>query len=404
MEPIDKLDKLPFGAVEAFRLAPVVTPALFGLAALMADLGLRGKSKTPLAIIAVAGAVLSGFLALSLWRGDADQAIVAGSVAVSGLGAALAVGVLLGTTIMALAGAHNDLAPDGTTRSSTLSHGEMYGLMLFATSGMLALGIANDFVTLFVALETLSIAVYAMTGIDRRRPRAAEGAMKYFVLGAFSSGFLLYGMSLVYGATGTMHLTSLARLDLTGPSTLASTGGVLILIGLLFKVAAVPFHAWSPDAYEGAPSQVTGFMSVGVKVAAFGAALRVCAALGQAGALSGGAAWTLWLVAALTIVVGNAGALSQRNPRRLLAYSSIAHSGYVLIGLVAVLRAFDREHPIAGPAMFEVGKDAAAGVLFYVIGYGAANATAFAVLSHLERDGKEIEDVGELAGLARAQP
>lgn len=405
MEP---MTSLPFGAHEAFRLAPIVVPALFGLVALLADLFMgRGASrtKTPLAIISVSGAALAAIGAISLWRGDVDQVQVAGSVAFSAFSAALAVAILLGSVIMAMAGAHHDQGPDGAVRPTTHAHGEFFGLLLFATSGMLALVVANDLVTFFVALETLSIAVYAMTGLDRRRARSAEGAMKYFVLGAFSSGFLLYGMSLLYGATGTLRLSDMAALrEVSQHSHLATTGAVLVLVGLLFKVAAVPFHAWSPDAYEGAPSAVTGFMSVGVKVAAFAGSMRLVAALGESHILGGGGAWALWVIAALTIIGGNAGALTQRNPRRLLAYSSIAHTGYVLIGLIALARSFDPEHPSSGPVMVDAGKDAVAGVLFYLLAYAAANATAFAVLAHLERDGKDIEDVGELAGLAKAQP
>lgn len=400
MEP---MTSLPFDGREVARAVPIAMPALFGVAALLLDLFLpRGRSKGPLAITAAAGAVVTAILALALWRGEAAAIQVAGSLSLSSFGAALSISILLAAAVIAFAAMHH---AEGEPNVATQAHGEFYALMLFGTSGMLALATANDMVTLFVALETLSIAVYAMTGIDRRRSRSAEGAMKYFVLGAFSSGFLLYGMSLLYGATGTMRLSEIADLALDARhANLAATGGMLVLVGLLFKVGAVPFHSWTPDAYEGAPSAVTGFMSVGVKVAAFGAALRVVTTLGEADAFQNGGAWALWLVAALTVIVGNAGALTQRNPRRLLAYSAIAHSGYVLIGVLAVARSFDASHPLAGPTMVDVGKDATAGVLFYLLSYAVANLAAFAVLCHLERKGEEVDDIADLSGLAKVQP
>lgn len=401
MEP---MTSLPFDGREVARAVPIALPALFGVAALLLDLFLpKGKSKGPLAITAAAGAVVTAIITLALWRGMADPIQVAGTLSLSAFGAALSISILLAAAVIAFAAMHH---AEGEPGVATQAHGEFYGLMMFATSGMLALVAANDMVTLFVALETLSIAVYAMTGMDRRRSRSAEGAMKYFILGAFSSGFLLYGMSILYGATGTMRLSDIAVLALDARhANLAATGGMLLLVGLLFKVGAVPFHSWTPDAYEGAPSAVTGFMSVGVKVAAFGAALRVVTTLGDAGAFAnGGGAWALWLVAALTVIVGNAGALTQRNPRRLLAYSAIAHTGYVLIGVLAVARAFDPNHPLAGPTMLDVAKDATAGILFYLLAYGVANLAAFAVLCHLERKGEEVDDIADLAGLAKVQP
>lgn len=399
MEP---MTTLPFTGREVARAVPIVLPALFGLVTLLLDLFLpKGKSKGPLAITAAAGAVVTAIVTLVVWRGEAELVQVAGTLTLSSFTAALSLSILLATAVISFAGMHH---AEGEPGVATQSHGEFYALMLFATSGMLGLVAANDLVTLFVALETLSIAVYAMTGMDRRRSRSAEGAMKYFVLGAFSSGFLLYGMSLLYGATGTMRLSDMAVLALDARhANLAATGGMLVLVGLLFKVGAVPFHSWTPDAYEGAPAAVTGFMSVGVKVAAFGAALRVVTTLGDAGALAGGA-WALWLVAALTVIVGNAGALTQRNPRRLLAYSAIAHSGYVLVGVLAVARAFDPDHPLAGPTMLDVAKDATSGVIFYLLSYAVANLAAFAVLCHLERKGEEVDDIADLAGLAKVQP
>lgn len=402
------MTRLPFETGEFVQLLPVLIPALFGLAVLLADLaGGRARSKVPLAFLSAGGALLAAFAALALWGGAREEVYLAGAISTSRFGAALALAVTMATVIISFAVAHHGRPEPGQPDSGrTIAHGELYGLMLFASSGMLALIVANDLVTVFLGVEVLSISVYALTGIDRSRERSAEGAMKYFVLGAFSSGFLLYGMALVYGSTGTIRLDELAARagSITSPDSMATLGGMLLMVGLLFKVAAVPFHAWSPDAYEGAPSAVTGFMSVGVKVAAFAAALRVLIALGKAGAIGTPGAWTLWTIAALTVIVGNAGALTQRNPRRLLAYSSIAHTGYVLIGLVALARSYDPLHPGSGPQLAAAGQDAIAGVIFYMLGYAAANLGAFAVLCHLERNGQEVDDVADLAGLARTQP
>ncbi len=393
MEP---LSQLPYEASDLPQLLPIAIPALFGLLVLCLDLYLDPrKSKTPLALINAVACVLTAFAALALWHGDHDTLVMGGSLVTSGFSAALTLGIVVGTTLIGFATAHHG------NPGQTLAHGELYGLMLFGTAGAIALCVANDLVTFFVALETLSICVYALTGADRRRARSAEGSMKYFILGAFSSGFLLYGMSLIYGATGSMRLDEIALATLTpNLRPLATTGGMLLLIGLLFKVGAVPFHAWTPDAYEGAPSVVTGFMSVCVKIGAFGGALHVLTALGSSGALGTPGVWAVWGVAFITVIVGNAGALTQRNPRRMLAYSGIAHTGYLLVGVVALLRCFDS----GGNDMLLASKDAASGILWYLLAYAGANAGAFAVLCHLERNGDEVETINDLAGLSKTHP
>lgn len=400
---MDPLSQLPFGASELTATLPMAVPALCGLLCLGADLVLpRERSKAPLGLLSCAGALLAALAALAIWRGDSEQVLVAGSLAVSRFSSVLALGVLMATALISLATMHHGQAAFSRVQredSPTVAHGELFALLQFASCGMLALLVANDLLTLFVSIEILSIAVYCLTGIDRRRSRSAEGAMKYFVLGAFASGFLLYGISLLYGATHSLRLDAIAAMHFDGGSSLALTGGVLLLVGLLFKVGAVPFHAWTPDAYEGAPTACTGFMSVAVKVAAFGAAMRVVDALGQSGALGPSGPWLLWLVAGLTVVIGNAGALTQRNPRRLLAYSSIAHTGYVLVGVVALARSWQ-----GGEGAALIGQDAVRGVIYYLLGYGASNLAAFAVLAHLERGGEEVEDLSDLAGLARTQP
>ncbi|MGE0706488.1 MAG: NADH-quinone oxidoreductase subunit N [Planctomycetota bacterium] len=400
------MSKLPYPAGDFLQVLPIAIPAIFGMVVLVLDLYLkRGRQKTPLALMTVLACGLSAASALVVWGGDADQVYLGGALATSAFGGAMALAVLLGTSLIGLAVAHHaQSSGEGDfEQHRTLAHGELYGLLLFGTSGMLALCVANDLVTFFVAIETLSICVYALTGVERRQARSAEAAMKYFVLGAFSAGFLLYGVSLLYGATHTLRLDVLAATAISPRNLpLATTGGMLLLIGLLFKVGAVPFHAWVPDAYEGAPSPVTGFMSVGVKVAAFAGILRVVQALGACGALGQGGVWILWAVAAVTVIAGNAGALTQRNPRRLMAYSGIAHSGYLLIGVVAFARIFGTTAPAHD--LLHAASDAAAGVLFYLLAYAVANAGVFAVICHLERRGEDVDAITDLAGLGHTQP
>jgi NADH-quinone oxidoreductase subunit N len=208
-----------------------------------------------------------------------------------------------------------------------LAGAEYYALILFAALGMMLMAAAGDLIIIFLGLETMSIAVYALVGFTRHDPRSNEAALKYFLLGAFSTGFLLYGIALIYGATGTIRLDPLrAAVAVSMASNpLLLMGVAMMLIGFGFKVAAVPFHMWTPDAYEGAPTPITGFMAVGVKLAAFAGFLRVF--LIHLGPVSAQWSEVLWVVAALTMTVGNFVALVQENIKRMLAYSAIAHAG-----------------------------------------------------------------------------
>ncbi|MBI3726043.1 NADH-quinone oxidoreductase subunit N [bacterium] len=397
-----------FALEEYAALLPIIACVLAGLAALVADIYLPRGSKVVLAWISLAGVVLAGIAAALVWSGDRDRVVLGGAIAVSRLGFGLALSILLAGAATSLYSAHY-------AESTPIATGEHYGLLLLGMAGMLALVVANDFATLFVAIETLSVSVYALTGLFRAKARSAEGAMKYFILGAFSSGFLLYGIALVYASAGTLRLDLIHARGIGAGGPLAVCGVALILVGLLFKVGAVPFHSWIPDAYEGAPASVTGFMSVAVKAAAFAAALRVLVALGphrnlaahpelpESGMQLG---WILWAVAALTMIVGNAGAFTQTNPRRLLAYSGIAHTGYALTGLVAIARFSDTARGLGAPglALDVAAHDAAAGVIYYLVGYGVANLAAFSVLCYLERGGEDIDDIAALTGLARTRP
>lgn len=268
-----------------------------------------------------------------------------------------------------------------------LSAAEYYALLLFAALGMMLMAAAGDLIVIFLGLETMSIAVYALAGFIRRDPRSSEAAIKYFLLGAFSTGFLLYGIALVYGATGTIKLepihAALAAHPTATPLLLLGLG--MMLIGFGFKVAAVPFHMWTPDAYEGAPSPVTAFMAVGVKLAAFAGFLRIF--LVTLGPLSANWGAVLWVVAALTMTAGNLIALVQSNIKRMLAYSAIAHAGYLLVGMAA------------GSSI-----EAGGAILYYLLGYAFTNLGAFAVVVALERRGKARDLIADYRGLAAREP
>ena len=265
-------------------------------------------------------------------------------------------------------------------------HGEYYALILFATAGMMFLAGALELITILVGLELMSISTYILVGFLRGSRRSNEAAMKYFLLGAFSTGIILYGMSLLYGMTGSTHLVEignhLARQEL---SPLVALGAFLIIIGLCFKVAAAPFHMWAPDAYEGAPTAVTAFMSVGVKAAAFAVFFRICfVALG--GEVRDTYVVILALISMLTMTWGNVAAVTQKNVKRLFAYSSISHAGYILMALVA------------GTVY---GVRAAAVYLFV---YTFMNLGVWAVLILLRREDILGEDIESFRGLLAKRP
>ncbi|GIV62212.1 MAG: NADH-quinone oxidoreductase subunit N [Rhodothermaceae bacterium] len=270
-------------------------------------------------------------------------------------------------------------------------HGEVYALLLFATAGMMLLGAANNLIAVFVGLETMSVCLYILTGLVREDAGAIESALKYFLLGAFATGFFLYGIALLYGATGTMYLPAMQEGLAAGGEALGASrevlfwaGVAMLLIGFLFKVSAVPFHMWTPDAYQGAPTTLTGYMSTASKAAAFASLILVLyfALPGERWSL------VLAIVALITMVLGNVLALAQANVKRMLAYSSIAHAGYVLVGLAA-------------------GSTAGySGALFYLLVYTVMNIGAFGVMALLEWDGKvgREQTLDSLAGVGFRRP
>jgi NADH-quinone oxidoreductase subunit N len=368
---------------ETLDLRPVIPAAivaLTGLVTLLAQAFTPKGQRAPSAALSLAG--LAGALA-SVWllgQEPTRGAVLAGALTADGLS------LFLQAVILAVAIVTVLLTP-GYLSAHGIERGEHYALLLFSVVGMLGLVSSLELVSMFVALEIMSVALYGLAGIDRARRESQEAALKYFVTGSFASAFFLYGVALVYGVTGSTSIERVARaLGVMGPQALplAVLGAAMLLVGFGFKIASVPFHMWTPDVYEGAPTTVTAFMSAGVKAAAFGALLRVF----DTGLTSLASHWQP-LVAALAIVtmlLGNLAALAQTSLKRLLAYSSIAHAGYLMTALVA------------RPAL------ASEAILFYLVAYAAVNLGAFGVIAALARDGREPATVADLAGLSERRP
>ncbi|MGV0654122.1 NADH-quinone oxidoreductase subunit NuoN [Mycolicibacterium thermoresistibile] len=266
---------------------------------------------------------------------------------------------------------------------------EVFPLTMFATGGMMLFGASDDLLTIFVALEVLSLPLYLLCGLARRqRLLSQEAALKYFLLGAFSSAFFVYGVAMLYGYSGTLRLGGIADAVATPPggsTALALIGIGLLMVGLLFKVGAVPFHSWIPDAYQGAPTAITAFMSAATKVAAFGALLRICYV--ALPALKDDWRPMLWAVAILTMVVGTVTAVTQTDVKRMLAYSAVAHTGFILTGVIAANEA------------------GVSSTLFYLFAYGFSSLGAFALVGLVRsRDGEEATSMAAWAGLGRRHP
>jgi NADH-quinone oxidoreductase subunit N len=280
--------------------------------------------------------------------------------------------------------------------------GEYHALLLFATFGMLLMASGNDLVVLFLGLETLSIATYVMAGLRKTDLRSNESAMKYFILGSFASAFLLYGMALTYGATGSTNISEIAG-KISNPTfpALLLVGAAMMIIGFGFKIASVPFHIWTPDVYEGAPSPITGFMAAGPKAAAFASFVRVfvlgfplIAGVQASGYLHSSWVSALAIMAMLTMTVGNVAAIMQNNVKRMLAYSSIAHAGYALVGFVG-----------AGAAKNVQARDEAiASVAFYMLTYAVTNLGAFAIVTFLGQKNDRRTEFDDYNGIGFKSP
>ena len=372
------------------RVAPEVVIAGSGLLLLVADLLTPARRKGWLALFALL-ALAGGFAAtMTLFVvGDSQQAFF-GMVSADWL-------ALFGDLIALSAGTLAVLlSPGYIERQGINQHGEYYALLLFAVSGMMLMGSATNFMTIFLALEILSLALYILSAFIAGRFKSQEAGMKYFLLSSFASGFLLYGMALIYGSTGTTGFGGITTFltnhapKLThgafgadyGPLLVAGKG--LLAVGFAFKVSAIPFHAWTPDVYEGAPTSITAFMSVGTKSAAFIALARTfMVALHPVGSSWSG---VIWAIAIVTMIGGNILAATQTNVKRMLAYSSIAHAGYILVGVV-----------------LNTGLGLAS-LLFYLGAYTFMNIGAFGTVLVLERREGQGTELADYTGLSRRQP
>jgi NADH-quinone oxidoreductase subunit N len=283
------------------------------------------------------------------------------------------------------------LAADSYLERENLEAAEFYALVLFATAGMGVLASAQELLTAFIGLEMSSISSYVLAGYRRDSIKSSESAVKYFLLGSFATAFFLYGIALVYGATGSTNLAHIADAD--PGSNLLRLGLVLILVGLGFKVAAAPFQIWTPDVYEGAPTPVTALFAAGPKAATFALLLRIFTTIHAATDFW---FWAFWIIAAATMFVGNLGAVVQTNVKRMLAYSSIAHAGYTLVAFAAVTTL--KTDPELGPW------PAYAAVLFYLLSYSLVKVGAFTIVSEIGGQGERHLTLEDFAGLGTRQP
>ena len=360
-------------AVDYIRILPELVLAVFGILVMLVDPLLPEQSpKKPLGIIALIG-VVAGLVATIYQTGYYGSAFY-NTVSVDTFSVFFHFVVLLIALVVILTSFEY-------LEVQNIHSGEYYGLILFGTVGMMLMSSAVELVLVFIALEISSISTYILAGMRRRFAESAESSLKYFLLGSFATAFFLYGVAMIYGATGTTNVYGIAQFLRTQYSLLAYLAVALMFVGLGFKVAAAPFHIWTPDVYEGSPAPVVAFMSTAPKAAAFAVLLRVLFAMDAPGWF-----WMVWVAAVLSMTLGNIGALVQQNVKRLLAYSSIAHAGYLLVAFAAAQ---------------QVGISAA---IFYAASYAAMNVGAFAVVSHLASSGEKYVTLDDYAGLGRRAP
>lgn len=359
---------------------------LFGWACLLliVDLFIPKDRKGITAILAAVGLLISG--AITLMRGGSTVSSFNGMVMVDGFSSFLNI-VLVITGFLGITVAYDYL------KRMEIERSEYYTLLLFSITGMMLMVSAADLIVIFLALELLSIPLYVLAGFAVPKPNSEEAALKYFLLGAFSSAIMVYGIALVYGATATTALAGIVDAIASGAidMTILVIGGALIIIGLGFKIAVVPFHMWTPDVYQGSPTSVTAFMAVGAKVAGFAALLRIMVEAFSVAELAVDLTPILWALAAITVILGNIVALVQKNIKRMLAYSSIAHAGFILMALVPY-------------GQKDLADAAVASALFYLFAYMITNFAAWAVVIALERKEDMGLQIDDYAGLSRKYP
>lgn len=360
-------------------IMPSLVLSCFGMLLLLANVFLPKGKTTPIAWMSVVALVITGFVSLGAW--NEPEFGFAGHVALDNFATFFNITFLIAALLCIL-------MSDGYLKRENFSVGEYYPLILFCTAGAMWMASGTDMMTIFLGLEVLSVSLYVLAGFLRNRVDSNEAGLKYFLLGAFSTGFLLYGIALIYGVTGTTNVADIGLYlsahpdQLTNPLTVA--GMVLLSTGFLFKIGAAPFHMWTPDVYQGAPTPITAFMSAGPKAAAFAAFMRVLT-LGLGGLQD---EWTsmVWVLAVLTMTVGNVVAIYQTNIKRMLAYSSIAHAGYALVGIVAAN---------------EIGMS---GILFYMLAYTFMNLGAFGILVLAGKKGEDNLTLQGFSGFGYKRP
>ena len=360
-----------------FSILPLILLTATGLLTLICDLFIESPDRDGLGWIGVLGFAATAIAAALIWPGG--ESTLAGVLNADAY-------ALFFTVLLCASSALVLLISMNYLETTEIRVGDYYTLVVFATLGMVVMAYATELIVIFLALELMSIAVYVLAGMARSDLESNEAALKYFLLGAFATGFLLFGIAMVYGATGSTNLFVIRESVVSGQvqSWLLLCGTILLLVGFGFKIAAVPFHAWAPDVYQGAPVSVTALMAVGVKAAAFAAFVRIF--LGTLASLSADWSTLLTILSVATMTVGNVLAVLQTNVKRMLAYSSIAHAGYLLVGMVAGA---------------EVG---GAALLYYLVAYGFMTIGAFAVLAAVTRKGEALDTYESLAGLGFRSP
>jgi len=359
-------------------IIPIVIVALSAIAAMLAEAYRQPGEHMPIAGLGLIGLVGAAITSGFLWNSDAHSLGVIRSDNFA----------LFINIVLCIVGVLTMLFSNDVIEREQIPPGEYYALTLFAICGMMMMAAATDLLVIFIALEVLSLAVYVLTGIRRQSAAGAEAAFKYFLLGAFSSAFFLYGVAFAYALSGSTRIeeigTALSAQATGTPGTVALLTVGLLAVGFAFKVSAVPFHMWTPDAYEGAPTIVTAFMSTGVKAAAFAAFARVF--LSPLEPLQGQWIPVLSVIAAVTMIVGTVVGVVQTNVKRMLAYSSIAHAGYLLLGIV--------------PA----NSSGKAAILFYLLAYAVTNIGALGIVALLGTAQHQHDELRDFAGLWRSRP
>lgn len=373
------MDMITIPAINMTPILPEIFLSVLAMVLLLINVFSPGGSKSFLGYVSFIGIAATAVLVGAGWGGHIES--FNGAVVLDNFATFFKMIFLLSAGL-------SILITDQYMEREECNHGELYPIILFTTVGMMLMASGTDLMTIFLGLELMSVSLYVLAGFNRKNVKSNEAGLKYFLLGSFSTGFLLYGMALIYGATGTTRIAKIAvivgQMALPSANILLLAGLLLMFTGFAFKIAAAPFHMWTPDVYEGAPTPFTAFMSTGPKAAAFAASLRLF--LVAFPTLQVEWSQLLWVLAVLTMTVGNITALRQDNIKRMLAYSSIAHAGYCLVGFAAG------------------NGTGTAGVLFYMLSYAFMNIGAFAIIILVAKKGEPNGTVMDLAGFGFKHP